>query len=187
MIHRFAGFTPPLARLVELADTSFDASTFKAACEALGPFDVKGSDESLWWFDLAPPDGPRLLACVEDDRVTVAVLPICWWDTPIVGYYDDLADYHADQAEFARAFADALAATVALLGPPLRSATGPDVDYRHALWRRPNGLFVLQQSDSVGQGEDDIHYWISPWAGPDPEPTDPFLDWICRAGPGDDS
>lgn len=187
MVHHFPDFTLPIARLLELADAPFDAPAFKAACEAFGSFDMKGSDESLWWFDVSEPEGPRLMVGIEDDRITFAILPVCWWDAPLEGFHESRASYQAEKAEFAESFAELLGATVDLLGPPWLSDTGPDVEYRHALWRRPQALFILQHSNMIGQGEDDIHYWISPWTGPDPVPTDPFMDWICRARPGDDA
>jgi hypothetical protein len=40
MFHEYPGFTPPIALLLGLAKTSFDAEVFRAACEAIALFDA---------------------------------------------------------------------------------------------------------------------------------------------------
>lgn len=82
--------------------------------------------------------------------------------------------------EFDRLYHEAVAATVAVLGPPLLSGTDADNGYRHALWRGRTGLFIVQQSNYDCQFGDDLNFWIRRWSGPDPRPTKPFLDWLTR-------
>jgi hypothetical protein len=47
MSHDYPGFVPPIARLFELANTPFETAVFKAACEAMAPFDARSSDDNF--------------------------------------------------------------------------------------------------------------------------------------------
>lgn len=182
MFHEYPGFVPPIARLFELANTPFDAAVFKAACEAIAPFDPRWSDDNLWSFPFDPCGEPRLLVAVGEDltEVDCAILSFCWV-TPIEIPSADDATLAAARQEFDGRFAEAPAATVDVLGPPLVSGSDAGDCYRHALWRGQTGLLVLQQSEYDCQFGEDLNYWIRRWSGPDPRPTEPFIDWLMRS------
>ncbi len=186
MFHDYPGFVPPVARLFELANTSFDAAVFKAACEAIAPLDARSSDADLWSFPVDPCGEPRLIVAVGEDltEVDCAVLSICWWETSSRMQHDTEESFATERSEFDRQFNDTYAATAALLGPPLLSGSDLGDGYRHALWRGRTGLLVVQQSNYDCQFGNDINYWVRRWSGPDPRPTSPFIDWLTRqSGP----
>jgi hypothetical protein len=180
MFHEYPGFVPPVAQLFELANIPFDAAVFKTACETIAPFDAQSSDDNLWSFPFDPCGEPRLLVAVEEDRAEVdcAILSFCWWELPIEMPRLE-AKRSAERSRFDHLFAEALATTVALLGPPLLSGSDDD-GYQHALWRGRTGLLIVQQSDYDCQFGEDLNYWIVRWSGPDPRPTSPFIDWLTR-------
>lgn len=182
MFHEYPGFNPPIAGLFELANTSFDATVFKAACEAIAPFDTRASDANLWSFPFDPCGEPRLLVAVGEDltEVDCAILSFCWWEKLIEVPGADEAALAAERLQFDHLFTEALAATVAVLGPPLLSGSDDGAGYRHALWRGRTGLLIVQQSNYDCQFGDDLNYWIRRWSGPDPRPTKPFIDWLMR-------
>jgi hypothetical protein len=182
MFHEFDGFVPPVAQLFDLANTSFDAAGFKAACESIAPFDARSSDNNLWSFPFDPSGEPRLLVAVGTDltEVECAILSICWWETSQRGQHGNDESFAAERAVFDRMYKEALAATTTLLGPPMLSGSDPGDGYRHAVWRGRTGLLVVQQSNYDCQFGDDINYWIKKWSGPDPQPTSPFIDWLTK-------
>jgi hypothetical protein len=183
VFHEYPGFAPPIARLFGLANTSFEAAVFKSACEKIAPYDARSSDgDYLWSFPFDPCGEPRLLVAVGEDlaEVDCAILSFCWWETFIEIPRASAESLAAERQEFDRRSAEALAATVAVLGPPLLSGSDPGDGYRHALWRGRTGLLVVHQSNYDAQFGDDLNYWIRKWSGPNPRPTKPFIDWLMR-------
>lgn len=180
MFHEYPGFIPPIARLFGLANTPFDATAFKAACEAIAPFDAGTSDDDLWSFPFDPCGEPRLIVAVGGDRAEIdcAILSICWWEASLRMQHRTDQAFEAERSEFDRRFDEASDATAALLGPPLLGGSDPDNGYRHAVWRGRTGLLIVQQSNYDCQFGDDINYWVRRWSGPDPKPTSPFIDWL---------
>lgn len=178
MLVRFPGFAPPIARLFALANTPFDPTTFRIACEAIAPFDAHVSDDDLWSFPLHPGGEPRLIVQLKPDlsAVECAILSICWWEEPA----EDREMVAAERAEFDRLYEEAFAGTVAALGAPLLGGSDAVGGYRHALWRVGTGLLALQQSCYDPQFGDDINFWVREWSGSDPKPTSPFIDWVMR-------
>src|SRR5258708_2828178 len=79
----------------ELANTPFEPSAFRVACEAIAPIKKESSDERIWHFGVAPDF--TLLVAVETEatgeqrspgwtvyrpvRVLCALLSVCWWET----------------------------------------------------------------------------------------------------------
>lgn|GEM_PF-3176392 len=198
MFVTYPDFVPPVARLFSLANTPFDPSVFKAACEAFAPFDPKASDDNLWSFPFDPCGEPRLLVAVETEptgemkpcgglierpvMVDCAILSCCWWETSLRTLHSSDETFEAERAEFDFMYAKTLATTTALLGLPLLLNSDPNSGYRHAVWRGRTGLLVLQQSDYDCQYGDDINFWIQRWSGPDPRPSIPFIDWLMKLG-----
>lgn len=182
MFHDYPQFTPPVARLFDLANTPFDVTTFKAACDAIAPFDARSSDDNLWSFPFDPCGEPRLIVAVGEDltEVDCAVLSVCWWETSLRMLHDNDGAFAAERSEFDRRFDEVSAATAALLGPPLLSGSDPGGGYRHAVWRGRTGLLIVQQSNYDCQFGDDINYWVRRWSGPAPKPTSPFIDWLTK-------
>jgi hypothetical protein len=182
MFHDYPEFVAPVVRLFGLANTPFEASSFKAACEAIAPFDARVSDNNLWSFPFDPCGEPRLLVAVGADltQVDCAILSICWWETSLRTLHESDASFAAERLEFDSRFDEAAAATATLLGQPLLTGSDPGDGYRHAVWRGRTGLLIVQQSNYDCQFGDDINYWISRWSGPDPQPTSPFIDWLMR-------
>jgi hypothetical protein len=186
MFHDYTGFVPPIARLFGLANTPFDAASFKAACQAIAPFDSRSSDDNLWSFPFDPCGEPRLLVAVSADLIEVdcAILSICWWWASLRMLHDSDDSFAAERSEFNRRYDETFAETAALLGPPLLSGSDAGNGYRHAVWRGRTGLLAVQQSNYDCQFGDDINYWIRRWSGPDPRPTSPFIDWLTKqSGP----
>jgi hypothetical protein len=186
MFHEYPGFIPPIAKLFDLANTPFDAPVFRAACEAIAPFDPRSSDDNLWSFPFDPCGEPRLIVAVGEalTEVDCVVLSICWWEMSLRMQHDTDETFAAERFEFDRRFEEAFTATAATLGPPLLYGSDPGDGYRHAAWRGRTGLLIVQQSNYDCQFGDDINYWIRRWSGPDPRPTSPFIDWLTRqSGP----
>ncbi len=183
MFHEYPGFVPPIAQLFQLANRPFDADLFKAACEAIAPFDSRSSDDNLWSFPFDPSGEPRLLVAVGEDltEVDCAILSFCWWETPIEVPSADDETLATERKEFDRLFTEALSATVDVLGPPLLSGSDADDGYQHALWRGRTGLLIVQQSRYDCQFGEDLNYCVKRWLGPDPRPTEPFIDWLMRS------
>lgn len=194
MIHTFPSFDPPIARLFELANTSFAPRTFRRACERFAIFDTGSSHDDLWYFSVS--GGPSLIVAVETEligrktnglpkyrqlAVSCAILSVCWWETFLKSEHESLESWTAERAEFDRFYTESLADTIESLGPPLMQGKDTDEDrHRHAIWRGETGLLILQQSTYDPQFGLDVNYWVRSWSGSDPRPTSPFIDWLCR-------
>lgn len=194
MIDTFPSFHPPIARLFELANTSFDPQTFRHTCEKFATLDTHSSDDDLWYFSVS--GGPVLIVALETElsgrkkpngrreyrqfAVSCALLSICWWETFLKSEHESEESWQTERAEFDRFYAESLTASIAILGPPLMQGMDADEDrHQHAIWRGETGLLILQQSSYDPQFGLDVNYWIKPWSGPDPTPTSPFIDWLC--------
>lgn len=167
-----------------LADQSFDVATVRNACAEIGAFDDAMSDRWLWSFRRS--DGPRLIVGVDDEGATTvgaALLSTCLWETYDRRDHDD-ADLHAaEQIAFDKAYEAALRAAEAATGRPhMFGRDQGKYPHRWALWRGRRGLFVVQQSAHDLQFGVDVTCWVRPWTGGDPEPTEPFIDWIVSEG-----
>jgi hypothetical protein len=201
LIATLPGFEPPVAELFALASTPFTANSFRTACERFSRFDPGSSDEDLWYFALA--ERPRLIVGLEvtpvrhtnDDRpidrgtaVTFAVLSICWWESFLPSQHASAAAFGAERGEFDRVYDEARAAAVEAIGPPELTGTDTGRDgHQYAIWRGNTGLLILQQSAYDPQFGLDVNYWLHPWAGPDPKPTSPFIDWLLLERPRTDA
>jgi hypothetical protein len=197
VVETFPGFDVPVAHLYELANGSFDPQAFRPACEGFASFDASSSDDDLWYFSVnggpglivgletAPTGNKKSNGCPEYRQIAVscAILSIGWWPTFLKLRHESLDSWEAERAEFDRLYAEALTQVIAVLGPPRTQGTDPN-DYRHqhAIWRGKSGLMVLQQSAYDPQFGLDVNYWVRPWSGPDPQPTSPFIDWLCAGG-----
>jgi hypothetical protein len=117
--------------------------------------------------------------------VSCAILSICWWETFLKSEHLNLESWEREREEFDRCYSDSLASAVEVLGPP--GIEGCDTDenqHRYAIWRGETGLLILQQSAYDPQFGLDVNYWVQPWYGPDPTPTSPFIDWLCKLSSG---
>ena len=194
MIETFPGFDSPIEQLLRLADTPFEPAAFRSACESFAELDPTSTDDDLWNFVLD--SKARMIVGVQVEvigskssgwpeyrqvAVSCAILSICWWETYSRSAHDSEASFSAERAEFDRLYDEAVMRTAAALGSPrLRGADRDERSYRHAIWRGKTGLLILQQSAYDPQFGHDINYWVQPWAGPDPAPTSPFIDWLCK-------
>jgi hypothetical protein len=116
--------------------------------------------------------------------VAHAVLEFYWWEQYLEEEHESRASWQAERAEFDRIYAEALAATVEVLGPPRVHGTDPDEKrLRHAVWRGKTALLILQQSDIDPASGLNVSYRVQPWSGADPRPTGPFGDWIASLYP----
>jgi hypothetical protein len=199
-------FKPPVAGLFELANTPLDPPAFRQACERFSGFDPGSSSDDLWFFSLegrAWPVGeepPSLWVLLKTERVrrkkssgrpefrpiavAHAVLEFYWWEQYLEEEHESRASWEAERAEFDRIYAEALAATVEVLGPPWVHGTDPDEKrLRHAVWRCKTALLILQQSDIDPARGLNVSYRVQPWSGVDPRPTSPFRDWIASLYP----
>jgi hypothetical protein len=195
MIYTFPGFHPPITQLFELANNTFDPQAFRLACEKIAAFDPGSSDDDLWYFSVK--GGPSLIVPLRTEctgrkkpnggpeyrqtAVSCAILSICWWETFLKTEHKSLEFWEAERADFDRFYAESLASSVAILGPPRIQGMDEDEDqHRHAIWRGKTGLLILQQSAYDPQFGLDVNYWVRPWSGADREPTSPFIDWLCK-------
>ncbi len=179
--------------LYDLANTPFDPSPFRTACEAIAAFDKATSDYDQWRF-LVYPDFPLLVAvesvptggekpsgwpAYRPVRVQCAVLSVCWWEPPLAAQSRTEGSYQEERTQFDRLYGAALDQAARTVGGPLLQ--GADADgqgHRWALWRGRTGLFVVQQSAYDPQFGFDINYWVTAWSGPVPRPSSPFIDWL---------
>jgi hypothetical protein len=195
VIHTFPGFNPPIARLFELANTSFTPKTFRRRCERFAIFNSPSSFEDLWYFSVN--GGPSLIVGLETEltgrkkpngepkyrqlAVSCAILSICWWETFLKSEHKSVESWKAERVEFDRLFTVSLAESTAVLGPPRLQGMDADKNRHHfAIWRGETGLLILQESAYDPQFGLDVNYWIQPWSGSDPHPTSPFIDWLCK-------
>lgn len=194
MIVTFSDFDPPIEQLFQLANTSFEPVAVRSVCDSFAEIDPTSTDDDLWNFRL---DGnARMIVGVQVEvvgtkpngwpdcrplSVSCAILSICWWETYSLSHHPNQASFQIEREKFDRLYDDALARTTAFLGLPNMHGADPDQRvYRHAIWRGTTGLLILQQSAYDPQFGHDINYWVQPWAGPDPCPTSPFIDWLCQ-------
>src|SRR5262249_12931249 len=115
------------------------------------------------------------------DVVSSAMLVIYVWETYLEEeeYHDSHEAWQAERDEFDRVYAESLAAAIEVLGPPLLQGTDDNEDrLQHALWRGKTGLLILHQTSSYCESALGLVYRVQRWAGPDPQPTTPFDDWI---------
>jgi hypothetical protein len=194
VLDTFSDFEPPTFSLFALANTPFQPQAFRKACEQFASFDSSSSDDEIWRFALR--SGPTLIVSLETEHtgrkkpngwpeyrhlaISCAILSICWWETFLKSQHDSLASWEAERAQFDQFYTGALASARAILGQP--RLQGADVDeqgHRYAIWRGETGLLILQQSAYDPQFGLDVNYWVQPWRGVDPQPTSPFIDWLC--------
>jgi hypothetical protein len=196
VIETVPGFAPPIKALFGLANTPFAPEAFRGACEGFCSFDASSSDNDLWNFSL--PGGARLIVGLEVKAtgrtkasgwkgyrpvaVTDAILSICWWETFMRSQHESQASFEAERAQFDQMYGETFAAAVGVLGPPrIRGIDHDERRHQYAIWRGTTGLLIVQQSAYDPQFGLDINYWVHPWAGQDPQPTCPFIDWLCLA------
>jgi len=170
-----------------LADLPFEKQAFRHACERLGELQDPESDGyPMWEYEL--PDGTFLRQCHneqdEDDiSVVAAMVTLYAFEGPEPEWHDSMESFLRGRREFDDAYAIALAAAQAAAGPPLLSGLYVEDQLQWALWRGETGLFAVFQSylDPIMGME--LNYWVTPWAGPDPQPDDDFPEWIadCRS------
>jgi hypothetical protein len=195
MVETIDGYESLIRPLYRLASASFEPTAFRADCESFARFDKSSSSDDLWYFRVAPklvlivgvevePTGKRKpLGQMINNliRVKFAVLSFCWWDTFLRTQHSTVESHQAEREKFDQVYADALKRTARRLGkPPLQGVDNDKDGHRWAVWRGESGLFILQQSAYDPQFGLDINYWICSWAGPDPQPSSPFIDWLFR-------
>jgi len=193
-ISQIPGFQPPIDRLFRLANCSFDPDAFRRECEQFATFVPDSFRDDSWRFSLG--EGATLVVALETELtgrnpngwpeyrqlfVSCAFLSICWWETFSKSDHASLESWQRERQEFDWLYADALARTVDVLGPPRIDGADTDEDRHHyAIWRGNTGLLILQQSTFDPQFGLDVNYWIQRWSGPDPQPTSPFIDWLLQ-------
>lgn len=177
----------------ELANTPFEPTPFRAACEAIAP--VEHCDDYQWRFAVSP--DIHLLVGVDAKvigrdrasgypvwqplRILCAVLSVCGWENCQRSDHATEASYLEQRRQFDAVYASALDQAIGSLGQPLlQGADNDESGHRWALWRGRTGLFIVQQSAYDPQFGDDVNYWVRPWSGPDPRPSAPFIDWLMQ-------
>jgi hypothetical protein len=195
-IESFPGFLPPITKLFRLANGSFEPLAFRQQCEKIGTFNASCSSHDTWRFSLA--GGATLTVALNTQQterkkpngwpeyrvlaVCCAMLPVCLWGTFLHSEHLNLRSWQSEREEFDRCFWAVLSRATEILGAPRIQGSDTDEDrYRFAIWRGETGLLTLQQSAFDPQFGHEVSYWVKPWSGCDPEPTSPFIDWLCRA------
>lgn len=186
---------PPILELFGLVNGAFDPPTFRKACERFAIFMDDLVFDDIWRFSLeaegvlivsmeTEPTGKiKPNGCPETRQLAVlqAISSICWWSTYSKSDHSRESSWRAEREQFDEYYFRSLARTVEMIGPP--QLEGVDADehrHHHAIWRGKTGLLILQQSAYDPQFGYDVNYWIRPWSGPDPRPTSPLIDWLCR-------
>jgi hypothetical protein len=176
----YPDFKPPVADLFELANNSFDPPTFRRACERFATFDDLHSDEIAMFFSIEGIPSPLVAVTSHDsDAVAHAMLEFYVWEDFLEDLHESHESWQDERDEFDRVYAEALAAAIEVLGPPLRQGTDDNEDrLRHALWRGKTGLLILHQTNCYCESGWGVVYRVQRWSGPDPQPTSPFDLWI---------
>jgi hypothetical protein len=194
-LEKFPGFQPPITQLFRLANGTFEPHAFRHECEKFATFEAGSSDDNVWRFSLQ--GGPTLMVVLNTEltgrkkpngwpehrllSVSCAILSLCWWDTFEKSEHANLHSWQKEREEFDQCYSELLTSTIEVLGLP--RIQGSDVDekrHRYAIWRGATGLLILQQSAYDPQFGLDVNYWVQPWSGPDPRPTSPFINWLCK-------
>ncbi len=195
VIDRFSGFQPPITKLFGLANVAFVPFAFRRECEQFATFESASSNADLWRFSLR--GGAKLLVTLRAElterkkqngwpeyrelTVCCAILSICWWETFLQSEHVSLQSWQKEHEEFDQIYIESLACAIEILGAPRIQGADTDANrHRYAIWRGKSGLLILQQSAYDPQFGYDVNYWVQPWSGPDPIPTSPFIDWLCR-------
>lgn len=186
MIQKISNYSPPIKALFRLANTVFQASPFRHACEQFASFNESSSDVNLWFYSV---NGPSMIVGLDETQaIRFAVLSVCWWVSFLPSQHPNRASFEAEKAEFDRLYALELESVIGELGPP--HELGQDKDnhaHRWAYWNGKSGLLILQQSAYDPQFGFDINYWLHPWTDGMTRPTSPFIDWLFGVSPSSES
>src|SRR5689334_479826 len=131
MIETFSNFDPPIEKLFQLANTSFEPLAFRSVCDLFAELEPRSTHDDLWNFRLEGNAGMIVAVYVEvvgkkpngwPDRrpvsVACAILSTCWWETYSASHHPNRASFEAEREEFDRLYDDALTRTTAALGMP---------------------------------------------------------------------
>lgn len=178
----------PIREMFSLTSTDFTAAAFREKCTPWASLDGSGSDEDLLQFELGNDifmqvplfckSGKMTASVARFEAVSAAITSVLWWDS---WNERDSSQYIVERRLFDEKYAELVLQVSRELGAPIAQREDCDATkHKYAFWRGANGLFIVQQSSFDLQFGVDINLWIQPWAGPNPEPSGPFVDFLCK-------